>query len=437
MNRYKWLCRWFAGVLLLGSVVSVQATAAEDAERVYRQEALAHADAIAAAFRQLEEHILDLSAAATVWVGDVPPPLTGWRGEWTVRGVRAQYCANTLVVYLGPASVKGVGSDHRAVHAAPQAYIGGGLSGQTPPLHWLTSGQAEGGPGRGSVMMPACMTALPDGRAALAGVVSDPFNEISDRVTHERRVETCAVGEHGDGVTQVREITQDFNGRGDPIGSPVIGPWADFLVLCRADYTEVEHFDRVCTWDAGAPFNREMTGREVWSRVKTVDSGGVSLGAPVFMSTSCWSGLVAAIAPPVITSTTHTEERAMGCSGGEEPLVAGGVWQGSVTERRTVRVVSTQFEWDAVPTTQSVETNWVAVARNCQQLCREGGVGGAGWIPCQPERCGQGGGISGNGPGMGEACEQDSSGDGEGPGMGHGGSGNAGAGPDGVGGNAQ
>ena len=398
MTRYKWLCRWLAGVLLLGSVVSVQATSVEDAERVYRQEALAHADAVVAAFRQLEEHILDLSAAATVWVGDVPPPLTGWRGEWTVRGVRAQYCANTLVVYLGPASVKGVGSDHRAVHAAPQAYIGGGLSGQTPPLHWLTSAQAEGGPGRGSVMMPACMTALPDGRAALAGVVSDPFNEISDRVTHERRVETCAVGEHGDGVTQVREITQDFNGRGDPIGSPVIGPWADFLVLCRADYTEVEHFDRVCTWDAGAPFNREMTGREVWSRVKTVDSGGVSLGPPVFMSTSCWSGLVAAIAPPVITSTTHTEERAMGCSGGGEPLVAGGVWQGSVTERRTVRVVSTQFEWDAVPTTQSVETNWVAVARNCQQLCREGGVGGAGWIPCQPERCGQGGGISGNGP---------------------------------------
>ena len=265
MNRYKWLCQWFAGVLLLGLVVSVQGIGEEDAESVYRQEALAHADAIVAAFRQLEEHILTLSAAATVWVGDVPPPVTGWRAGWTVRGVRAQYCANTLVVYLGPLSVKGVGSDQRSVHSAPQAYIGGGLSGQIPPLHWLTSAQAEGGPGRDSVLMPACMTSLPDGRAALAGVVSDPFNELSDRVTHERRVEACPAGEHGDGVTQVREITQDFNGRGDPIGPPVVGPWADFLVLCRADYAEVEHFDRVCTWDAGEPFNREMTGREVWS----------------------------------------------------------------------------------------------------------------------------------------------------------------------------
>ena len=435
MTRHKWLCQWLAGVLLLGSVVSVQATSVEDAERVYRQEALAHADAVVAAFRQLEEPILDLSAAATVWVGDVPPPLTGWRGEWTVRGVRAQYCANTLVVYLGPASVKGVGSDHRAVHAAPQAYIGGGLSGQIPPLHWLTSGQAEGGPGRGSVMMPACMTGLPDGRAALAGLVSDPFNEVSDRVTHERRVETCAVGEHGDGVTQVREITQDFNGRGDPIGSPVVGPWADFLVLCRADYTEVEHFDRVCTWDAGAPFNREMTGREVWSRVRTVDSGGVSLGAPVFMSTSCWSGSVAAIAPPAVTSVSSIETRTLACRVGMPALESGQRWEGDMTERRTVRVVSTQFEWDAVPTTQSAATNWVVVNQNCSQYCYDGP--GSGFIPCQPERCGgQGGGISGNGPSEGEACEQQSGEGHEGAGMGHGQSGNAGAGPDGVGANA-
>ena len=375
MIRHNGLCQWCAGVLLLGAVAGVQGIGEEDAERNYRAEALAHADAIAAAFRQLEEHILSLSAAATVWVGDIPPPVTGWRGEWTVRGVRAQYCANTLVVYLGPASVKGVGSDQRAVHSAPQAYIGGGLSGQIPPLHWLTSVEAQGVPGRDSVVMPACMTSLPDGRAALAGVVIDPFNELSDRVTHERRVEACPAGEHGDGVTQVREITQDFNGRGDAIGSPVIGPWADFLVLCRADYTEVEHFDRVCTWNAGAPFNREMTGREVWSRVKTVDSGGESFGAPVFVSTSCWGGGVVAIAPPIVTSVTHTETRTLACSAGMPVLESGQRWQGNMTERRTVTVVSTQFEWDTVPTTQSAATNWVVVSQsNCTRMC--GGAAG-------------------------------------------------------------
>ena len=153
-------------------------------------------------------------------------------------------------------------------------------------------------------------------------------------------------------------------------------------------------------------------------RVKTVDSGGVSLGAPVFVSTSCWSGGVAAIAPPVITSTTNTQSRTVACSAGMPALESGQQWQGNMTERRTVTVVSTQFEWDAVPTTQSASTNWVVVSQaNCTQMCREGGgqSGSGGTLTPCPDHHGQ---------------------QGEGPGMGHGGSGNAGAGPDGVGGNA-
>ena len=103
-------------------------------ERVYRQEALAHARAVTTAWRRLESYILEGSAgtpdpdgaSVSGWSGAVPPAGSGWLADWTLRGVRARYCEDTLLVYLAPERLKGVGRDHRAVQAAPHAYAGGG-----------------------------------------------------------------------------------------------------------------------------------------------------------------------------------------------------------------------------------------------------------------------------------------------------------------------
>ena len=112
-------------------------------------------------------------------------PRRAGRRTWTERGLEARYCDDVLLVYLAPEQLKGTGRDHRAVHAAPHAYGGG----DRPILHWLEGGAAEGGEGRASVALPACLSEaarggpLPSGRAALAGAVRDPFAHTVERVT--------------------------------------------------------------------------------------------------------------------------------------------------------------------------------------------------------------------------------------------------------------
>ncbi len=320
-RRRGWMQVW----LLAGASVTVLAAAAtahgqvSGDERVYRQEALAHAGAVEAAWRRLETFILEESGAATSWPGAVPPAATGWQAGWTARGLEARYCDDTLLVYLAPEALKGTGSDHRAVHAAPHAYDGG----DRPVLHWLESGTAHGGAGRAGVTLPACLSAagaggpLPSGRAALAGGVRDPFVHLTDRVTRETREEPCPDGEHGAGRTLIREATQAHDGRGNRAGDPVFGPWELSIDLCRADYSQWEHYTLACHWDAGPPHDRRMEGREVWRRLKTVTAGGESLGPPQFVSTSCWTGEALPPPPePEIGETTHEETKSGSCPAG-------------------------------------------------------------------------------------------------------------------------
>ena len=122
---------------------------------MYRAEALAHAGAVEAVWRRLETFILQESSATASWPGAVPLASTGWQVDWTGRGLEARYCDDVLLVYLAPERLKGVGRDQRAMHAAPHAY-GGGTG---PVLHWLEGGTAEGGEGRASVALPACLPA--------------------------------------------------------------------------------------------------------------------------------------------------------------------------------------------------------------------------------------------------------------------------------------
>ena len=345
-------------LLLAGASLAVLAGAPAHAqvaqdERVYRQEALAHARAMEAAWRTLETFILEESGGPAEWTGGAPPATAGWQAEWTLRGLEARYCEDTLLVFLAPERLKGTGTDHRAVHAAPQAYG----DGRDPALHWLENGRAEGGAGRAPVVLPACIGPLPSGRAALAGTVRDPFLHMTDRIARERREEDCGAGEHGDGRTYVREVTRAHNGRGDPVGDPVEGPWELSIDLCRDDYSQWEHYTLECHWDAGPPHNRRMEGREVWRRLRTVTAAGESLGPPEFVSTSCWTG--GALPPPPvpeISETDREETKSGACPAG---------YVGSIGYRRTVTLRSTRFPWNAAPVTQTIYGVWTLARDDC------------------------------------------------------------------------
>ena len=442
-RRRLWARNAFKAALLAGASVGVLLAAGPAPaqvpadERVYRREALAHANAVEAAWRRLETFILEESAAAAAWPGAVPPAETGWQASWTLRGLEARYCGDVLLVYLAPEALKGTGNDHRAVHAAPHAYGGG----DRPVLHWLENGRAEGGAGRAAVALPACLSegarggALPSGRAALAGEVRDPFLNTTDRVTRERREEPCPDGEHGEGRTLIREVTREHDGRGDPVGAPVEGPWEVSIDLCRADYSQWEHYTLACHWDAGPPHNRRMEGREVWRRLRTVTAAGESLGTPEFVSTSCWTGDALPPAPaPEIVETSHDETKSGSCPAG---------YVGSIGYRRTVTLRSTRFPWDDAPVMQTIRTPWAVENDDCVAEAEpdwsgpdhgdhgggpDGGTGGPGG-----DACGPGGPDGSDGTAGGDTCSADGIG-GLGGGLGGDGDGGGGDGGGGDGG---
>ena len=373
MNR-TFRATMLAGVSLCALLSAAPAGAQQSAnERTYRQEALAHARAVTTAWRRLESYVLEGSAgtpdpdgaSVSGWSGAVPPAGSGWLADWTLRGVRARYCEDTLLVYLAPGRLKGVGRDHRAVQTAPHAYAGGGANGQAPVLHWLEAGRATGAAGRPSVTLPACLSdtafggPLPSGRAALAGTVRDPYTHTNERVSRERRLEDCAAGEHGLGRTRMREVTQTDDERGNPVGDPVHGPWQLLIDECRADYTAWENYTLVCHWDAGPPHNRRMEGGEIWRRLKSVTAEGETLGLPEFVSTSCWTGKVPVPPTAVVTETAQTEAMTDGCPSG---------YTGSQDYRRTATRRATQFPWDAEPVVQISYGPWILETDNCEAV---------------------------------------------------------------------
>ena len=412
--------------VLAGALTTAAPAAAQgyEAERVYRQEALAHATAIAEAWRRLEDHILRRSSAATGWTGSVPPAATGWLDAWTGRGVRARYCEDTLLVYMEPETLKGVGRDQRSVQVAPHLYAEGDL----PALHWLeggaASGAATGTAGRASVSLPACLAQesfggpLPSGRAALAGVVRDPHLQRRERVSHERRLDACPDGSHGAGRTMTREVSQAHDGRGDAVGDPEYGPWQVLIDDCRADYTEWEHYTLDCRWFAGPPHNREMTGQEIWRREKTVAQDGIAWGTPEFVSTSCWEGHTPSLPQAEVSETLRTETTHGACPSG---------YTGTAVLTRTVTRRATRWPWDAEPVVQDIPGNWIADETGCSRVVRThivtdkftpGGPPGTGTGPGSGV-CGPPDGGS-DGPGDG-SCEGPSVGPGSGGGSSGGG----------------
>ena len=393
-----------AGVSLCALLSAVPAGAQQSAnERVYRQEALAHARAVTTAWRRLESYILEGSAGTpdpdgislSGWNGAIPPARSGWLAEWTLRGVRARYCEDTLLVYLAPERLKGVGRDHRAVQVAPHAYAGGGAQGQAPVLHWLETGRAAGAAGRPSVTLPACLSdtafggPLPSRRAALAGTVRDPYAHTNEHVSRERQLEDCAAGEHGQGRTRVREVTQTHDERGNPVGDPVFGSWQVLIDECRVDYTAWENYTLVCHWYAGPPHNRRMEGREIWRRLKSVTAEGETLAPPEFVSTSCWTGKVPVPPTAVVTETAQTEAMTDGCPSG---------YTGSQDYRRTATHRATQFPWDAEPVVQINYGPWILETDNCQAVIPPDWGG-------DPDAGGETGDVGGDGGPGDDSCD--------------------------------
>ena len=393
-----------AGVSLCALLSAAPASAQQSAnERIYRQEALAHARAVTTAWRRLESYILEGSAgtphpqgtSVSGWSGAVPPAGSGWLADWTLRGVRARYCEDTLLVYLAPERLKGVGRDHRAVQAAPHAYAGGGAQGEAPVLHWLEAGRAAGAAGRPSVPLPACLSdaslggPLPSGRAALTGTVRDPYAHTNERVSRERQLEDCAAGEHGQGRTRVREAAQTHDERGNPVGDPVFGPWQVLIDECRADYTGWETYTLVCHWDAGPPHNRRMEGREIWRRLKNVTADGETQGPPEFVSTSCWTGKVPDTPKAVVTETAQTEAMTDGCPSG---------YIGSQEYRRTATRRAAQFPWDAEPIVQINYGPWILETDNCEAVIPPDWGG-------DPDAGGDGGDVGGDGGPGDDSCD--------------------------------
>lgn len=368
MRAWRYSTAWLAAAgLALGAGAGAPALASVgDDERVFRQDALGHAAAIASAYRRLEEHILLGSTAITSWSGSVPPKTMGWLDAWTDRGVRARYCGDVLLVYLEPAELKGVREDHRSVHAAPFAYVPAVGDARLPTLHWLEAGVAQGNPkaGRPTVLLPGCMTGsgdpLPSGRAALAGGVADPFVNLTEGLSHELRTEACPAGFHGPGRRFARGIKEQKDGRGDPVpGTKVEGTWRLVADACRADFSEWEQYTVVCSWNAGPPHDREMFGEEIWRRLKTVTAAGTSYGTPEFVSTSCWTEVAALEPTPTISESARTQTVSVLCGTG---------YTGTRRYSRTVTTRSTQFPWDAAPVVTERATPWALASSSCQAV---------------------------------------------------------------------
>ena len=272
-----------------------------------------------------------------------------------------------LVVYAVRITLKGVGSNQRTVRMAP--HVRATREGRVyPPLHWLASGIAEGDLGRASVTLPACMATLPTDRVALAGRVVDPWSVTTQKVVRrEQEDRVCPSGQHGTGQTWERPWTQDFNGRGEPIGMELAGSWGIKVDRCRADYTVAELYTVACP---------DGIGEQVWRRHRTVTSDGETfIVDPIPVSSTC---TVSPPPPPpsaVINSwdAASYEYRTVGC-----PFTHTGSGQ---RERRTVTrsYESTEWPWDSTPTQRLVDvgySNWITVTDNCAMVVADGQNGG-------------------------------------------------------------
>ncbi len=352
------------GTLVLAALMAALPAIAATPDDIADQEALSHAHALEGAWHRLETFIRDESTSPTLWTA--APPSTPWRDSWTRRGLSARYCDGILIVYAEPERLKGVGRNQRSVRLAP--HLQSDDVPPPPPLHWLAGSTAIGGSGRADVDLPSCMTGLPSGRVALAGNVEDPFAVILPTLHRERETRPCPAGTHGTGRVFVRDVIQEVNGRGDPLGPQTHMPWQLLSDSCQGDTSTWVTYRLACTFDAGEPHNREIGGEDIYRRQKTVTADGISWGAPEFVSSSCWQDPEPLVPQPDIQVTTSTETRAIACTSPQT---------GTRNQSRTVHERSTQFPWDDEPIVQvTKQGEWATTSDTCRIPSSGGGNGG-------------------------------------------------------------
>ena len=372
------------GIVWVGTVAvsmtGIVAPAQGAVDEHFRSHALRYAGMIERAYGRLNGHIRQHSAGAVSWSGAaVPPAATGWEAVWTEAGLRARYCDDVLLVYMGAAEVKGVGREHRAIQQARRSYLPERERGvKLPMLSWLESGEVVDAHGAVRTLQP-CMTAsytepLPSGRAALAGDVVDPWTDVRERVSYENVVERCAAGEHGE-VRKQRTVTRSFNARGEEVGTPVHGAWTPAPgSWCRADYTYHEAFTRPCSWYQGEPFNREMEGTETWRMPVRVSAdpdnpaGGTrrTPGESEFVSSTCWGTPPGAVPVPSSSHEYFTEAEVLSCPVG---------MSGRIDVARQRITTTTTYPWGEEPLVTVDYTNWSEASNTCARDW-SGGDGG-------------------------------------------------------------
>ena len=350
--------------LLVGAVVW-NVGAQEGLGDHFEAHALRYAGMVERAYGRLYGHIRRRATSATSWTGRaIPPAATGWEDTWTQAGIRARYCDDFLVVYVGPATLKGVGDDHRAIQQARRSFLPERETGvKAPLLGWLDSSTVEDSLGN-AWTLPACALssytdALPSGRAAMAGEVIDPWTDLRVRVSYERRSRPCPAGQHGE-VRERREVSQEFNAQGVAAGPRTFGPWqAAPGSWCRNDYVAYDVFSRPCSWYQGEPFNATLEGTETWRVPIQVNAAGRTFGTAEFVSTTCWGTIPGPVPVPTSSVSRVQESRTDSCPPDHE---------GQIDLSRTRTTATTTYPWGQAPLRSVEYTNWEVVSNTCTEI---------------------------------------------------------------------
>ncbi len=353
------------GSLVLAALLAASPAIAATPDDIADAEALSHAHALEGAWHRLETFIRNESTAPARWTA-APPPSPPWQDSWTTRGLSARYCDGILIVYAQSGRLKGVGRNQRSIRLAP--HLQSDDVPPPPPLHWLSGSRAIGGSGRGDVVLPSCMTGLPSGRVALAGEVEDPYSVTMTTLERDRETRSCPAGTHGSGRVFVRDVIQEVNARGEALGAPTRMPWQMLSDSCQEDTSTWVTYRLSCTFDAGEPHNRIITGEDIYRRQKTVTATGTSWGLPEFVSSSCWRDPDPLVPQPDITLSTRTETRTVSCT---SPAT------GTRHQSRTLHLRSTRFPWDDEPIVQVTQQGqWTTTSESCRTPSTGSGGGG-------------------------------------------------------------
>ncbi|MCP4526811.1 MAG: hypothetical protein GY833_13020 [Aestuariibacter sp.] len=350
-------------------------------EEVLRVWTARYSDYIGLAYYKLEDFINRKAETSPDWTNsDIPPAETGWDKNWTKIDLKARYCDQTLIVYIGGGSIMGIYDDqHRRIQTSPAERSQGKWgSMRKPSLQWLVEGQIEPNDDWPTVVLPACMVeaygkSFPSGRAAMAGYVKDRNLEKFKQDTYETRTEPCGENKHGTETTYRRSKKVGINWRGQPVGTPVYGKWEVMVDTCRDDFTSQENFFTECTWYEGSPHNKQMTGSNFWTRQKTVTAAGIVYGDPVFGSSTCWDQSATTTAPllpdPKENTVDTTETQTVGCSSG---------FTGSITQSRTISTKTTTFAWNQKPVVSVEYSAWSDTSNSCTMIVASNGSAGRG-----------------------------------------------------------